>query len=190
MRVNGKFAFFAAWFVAGLAWAGAVRAADDPRSCVSIADDASRLACYDRALGHSPAAKSAVATKASPAAPSPATAPAATKAAPAPTAAAAAKDPVAEFGLTEEARAAKDPVKAAEAAAAPQSISARVVSVQLRKFGEFVVTLDNGQVWEQNEPQPSAIVRAGDTVAIKKALFGSYMLVTAGKVGTKVHRID
>ena len=97
---------------------------------------------------------------------------------------------MAEFGLTEAAKQAKDPAKAAEAAAAPTSVTAKVLSVQFRKYGEFVVTLDNAQVWEQNEPMPSAIVRVGDTVTVKKAVLGSYTLVTAARVATKVHRVD
>ena len=162
----------------------AVLAAGDPRSCVTIADDAARLACYDRAMGRTAAPKPAPVTPVAPAA-----AAAATSAAVAP-AAPAKKDPVGEFGLSEEAKQAKDPAKAAEAAAAPDSITGRVMSVRWRKYGEFVVTLDNAQVWAQIEPMPSAVVRVGDTVTIKKALFGSYTLVTAGRIGTKVRRID
>jgi len=162
----------------------AVLAAGDPRSCVTIADDAARLACYDRAMGHTAAPKPAPVTPVAPAAAAAATSAAAAPAAPVK------KDPVGEFGLSEEAKQAKDPAKAAEAAAAPDSITGRVMSVRWRKYGEFVVTLDNAQVWAQIEPMPSAVVRVGDTVTIKKALFGSYTLVTAGRIGTKVRRID
>ena len=162
----------------------AVLAAGDPRSCVTIADDAARLACYDRAMGRTAAPKPAPVTPVAPAAAAAATSAAAAPAAPVK------KDPVGEFGLSEEAKQAKDPAKAAEAAAAPDSITGRVMSVRWRKYGEFVVTLDNAQVWAQIEPMPSAVVRVGDTVTIKKALFGSYTLVTAGRIGTKVRRID
>jgi hypothetical protein len=177
---------------------GVAAAAGDPKSCASINDDAARLACYDAAVGRSPRPSTA-APAAAPAAvakpvqrPATATAPVAPAPAQAPAAAAAesAKDPVAEFGLSDTAKAARDPAKAAEAAAAPQSVTAKVISVRWRKYGEFVVTLDNGQVWEQTEPMPSAIVKVGDTVTIKKALFGSFTLVTAGRIGTKVRRLD
>jgi hypothetical protein len=144
----------------------------DGASCVAVNDDATRLACYDRAYGRNAASRNAAtAAHAAPAAAAP-------------------KDPVAEFGLTEAAKQAKDPAKAAAAAAAPTSVTAKVISVRFRKYGEFVVTLDNGQVWEQNEPMPSAIVRIGDTVTVKKAALGSYALVTAARVATKVHRVD
>lgn len=175
---------------------GAAAAAGDPKSCASIDDDSARLACYDAAVGRSlrpstaaPAAAPAAAKSVQRQAPAsaPASVPVASAQAPA---AAAAKDPVAEFGLSDSARAARDPVKAAQAAAAPQSVTAKVISVRWRKYGEFVVTLDNGQVWEQTEPMPSAIVKVGDVVTVKKALFGSFTLVTAGRIGTKVRRLD
>jgi hypothetical protein len=179
---------------------GAAAAAGDPKSCASINDDSARLACYDAAVGRSPrpapaaqaAAPAAVAAPASAAKPvqRPAQVAPAPAQAPAAAAAEAAKDPVSEFGLSESAKAARDPDKAAQAAAAPQSVTAKVISVRWRKYGEFVVTLDNGQVWEQIEPMPSAIVKVGDVVTIKKALFGSFTLVTAGRIGTKVRRLD
>jgi hypothetical protein len=176
---------------------GVASAAVDPASCVSVTEDAARLACYDRAFGRGAgnkptAAAGAEATGAAvtgAAASPPRTAvtqtPAATPATPA-----APKDPVAEFGLTEAAKQAKDPVKAAEAAAAPTSVTGKVISVRFRKFGEFVVTLDNGQVWEQIEPMASAVVRVGDTVTVRKAVLGSYTLVTVARVATKVRRVD
>ncbi len=191
-----RIAALGACLVAGVctlpAWASP---GTDGASCVAVSDDAARLACYDRAYGRSAAGKSAptagaaAAGMAAAAAPkSPAVAsPTAVHAAPA---AATPKDPVAEFGLTEAAKKAKDPAKAAEAAAAPASVTAKVISLRFKKYGEFVVTLDNAQVWEQNEPMPSAIVRVGDTVTVKKAVLGSYTLVTAARVATKVHRVD
>ena len=160
----------------------------DGASCVAMNDDAARLACYDRAYGRNADGKTAATATSGAAAAAAAAAPAAAAhTAPAP---AAPKDPVAEFGLTEAAKQAKDPAKAAAAEAAPTSVTAKVISVRFRKYGEFVVTLDNGQVWEQNEPMPSAIVRIGDTVTVKKAALGSYALVTAARVATKVHRVD
>jgi len=189
-----RVAVLGACLVAGVC-ASSARASSgsDGASCVAVSDDAARLACYDRAYGRNAASKSAAtagaaaaATAAAPKSPAVAS-PTAVHAAPA---AATPKDPVTEFGLTEAAKQAKDPAKAAEAAKAPTSVTAKVISVRFKKYGEFVVTLDNGQVWEQNEPMPSAIVRVGDTVTVKKAVLGSYTLVTASRVATKVRRVD
>jgi FtsP/CotA-like multicopper oxidase with cupredoxin domain len=189
-----RIAALGACLVAGVcALSARAASGSDGASCVAVSDDTARLACYDRAYGRNAASKSAATTGAAAAgtvaAPkSPAVAsPTAVHAVPA---AATPKDPVAEFGLTEAAKQAKDPAKAAEAAKAPTSVTAKVISLRFKKYGEFVVTLDNGQVWEQNEPMPSAIVRVGDTVTVKKAVLGSYTLVTAARVATKVRRVD
>lgn len=192
-----RIAALGACLVAGVytlpAWASS---GTDGAACVAVSDDAARLACYDRAYGRSAAGKSAATAGAAAAGTAAAAATPKSPAVASPTAAHAApaaatpKDPVAEFGLTEAAKKAKDPAKAAEAAAAPTSVTAKVISLRFKKYGEFVVTLDNGQVWEQNEPMPSAVVRVGDTVTVKKAVLGSYTLVTAARVATKVHRVD
>jgi hypothetical protein len=192
-----RIAVLCACLVAGAcALSARASSGSDGASCVAVNDDAARLACYDRAFGRNSASRTAATagtvaagTAAAAAAPkSPAVAsPTAVHATPP---AATPKDPVAEFGLTEAAKQAKDPAKAAEAAKAPTSVTAKVISVRFKKYGEFVVTLDNAQVWEQNEPMPSAIVRVGDTVTVKKAVLGSYTLVTASRVATKVHRVD
>jgi hypothetical protein len=50
----------------------------------------------------------------------------------------------------------------------------------------FAITLDNGQVWMQLERDLSAEVRVGDTVQIKPAMLGSWMLETRGGVKTRV----
>jgi FtsP/CotA-like multicopper oxidase with cupredoxin domain len=192
-----RIAALGACLVAGVcALSARASSGSDGASCVAVSDDTARLACYDRAYGRNAAGKSAATagavaagTAAAPKSPAVAT-PKTVQAAPAAPAAATPKDPVAEFGLTEAAKQAKDPAKAAEAAKAPTSVTAKVISLRFKKYGEFVVTLDNGQVWEQNEPMPSAIVRVGDTVTVKKAVLGSYTLVTAAKVATKVHRVD
>ena len=76
-------------------------------------------------------------------------------------------------------------------AAVPEfRIEARIVPPFNGWSGQTLFRLDNGQVWEQTEPMPSAIVKVGDEVTVKKALFGSFTLVTAGRIGTKVRRVD
>jgi hypothetical protein len=177
-----RIAVLCACLVAGVcALSARASSGSDGASCVAVSDDAARLACYDRAFGRNAASRTA--GTATPAA----TAATAARAAPA---AATPEDPVAEFGLTEAAKQAKDPAKAAQAANAKTSVTAKVISVRFKKYGEFVVTLDNGQVWEQNEPMPSAIVRVGDTVTVKKAALGSYSLITVRRVATRVRRVD
>ena len=96
-------------------------------------------------------------------------------------------DPVDEFGLSEAAKRARDPEKAKEIM--PEQISAKVTKVGNRPTGELVVTLESGQVWVQIETVSKAMVKAGDTVTIKKAALGSYMLVAPNRVATRVRRV-
>ena len=118
--------------------------------CVSIDDDAQRLACYDR-LFRSSAPSSA-----------PAAAPAAAPgAAPAPE---------------------QDPEKVRE-------VRARVTKVDVLRNGALVLTLDNGQVWRQNEPTITLQFKEADEVVIRAGMLGSYLLRHAeGKTTTRVTR--
>jgi hypothetical protein len=138
------------------------------RQCTGVSDDRARLACYDGIFS-----KPATAGRDSP------------PAVPAP--AAAASSPQDDFGLSDTAKRARDPEKAKELM--PQSIAEKVASVGRRPTGELVVTLDNGQVWAQIEPNTMARLSAGDTVTIRKAALGSYLLVTPNKLAVRVRRV-
>ena len=161
-------------------WSLHVRAADNGSAaqCASVSDDHARLQCYDSVFrsggaSHQPA-PSGASGAATPAAV------AAAAAAPAPR-----SNPEAEFGLTEAAKQARSPEAAPRA---PESISGKVSHVARGSSGEFIVTLDDGQVWTQLDSYPVVRVAPGDMVTIKKASLGSYLLVTPSKVATRVRR--
>lgn len=167
---------------------------DAARQCAGLSDDRARLACYDSMFrkpsagtGSGPAATSgAVATgvaAAVPAAPASAVPAVTAKAAPA---AATAANPQDDFGLTEAVKRARDPEMAKETM--PESITQKVAAVTRKKDGELVVTLVSGQVWTQLEPDRRARVSVGDTVTIKRAALGSYLLVTPSRLATRVRR--
>lgn len=168
--------------------AAATQASEGAGACVTVDDPSARLACYDKAFGRvSLPAASVAAPQVTAGAGTPVSSPPTVGASAAAAAAVPKSDPIADFGLSEKAKLAKDPAKAAEH---PQSITAQVASVRALKYGELVVTLDNGQVWQQIEAQRSAVVRAGDTVTIRRAVLGSFTLVTKGGIATKVRRVD
>ena len=174
---------------------------NSPQQCAAIGDDGERLACYDRIFRAPAAPAPAAAGASSIAAGATATAAvaqptktgAATDAATvvAPAAATAATPAVAvpqdDFGLTEAAKRAREPEESREKL--PESISGTVEKVVRRPAGEFVVTLENGQVWTQLQVEPRARISVGDTVTIKKAALGSYLLVTANRYATRVRRV-
>lgn len=140
---------------------------DAAQRCAGLTEDRERLACYDGIFRQ------------------PVTAPGAVL--PVATVAPAPGNPVDEFGLSEAAKRARDPEKAK---LLPESISDRVARVRKLPTGELVVTLENGQVWTQIGADPRAKVATGDTVTIKKASLGSYLLVTASRIATRVRRVE
>jgi len=182
-------------------WMSGAHAAggNSPQQCAALGDDAERLACYDRIFRAPAAPEPAAAAVASTAAGTTATtavAPA-TKTGVATDATAAVAPAVApaaspasspdDFGLTEAAKRAREPEETREKPL--ESISGTVAKVARRPAGELVVTLENGQVWTQLQVDPRARVAAGDSVTIKRAALGSYLLVTANRYATRVRRV-
>jgi hypothetical protein len=164
-------------------------AADDLATCAAIDDGLRRLACYDRVAGRPGDASGPSAVPATPAAAATAAAAAAAATAaagPDATATPAATDPVADFGLTAEARRRQDPERGDRERLS--SIESRVVQVKHGHYDRFVLELENGQVWQQSETMPDVELRPGDTVTIKRAALGSFMLVNRYGVATRVRR--
>jgi hypothetical protein len=187
-----------------LAWPALALAQTTPgdraRDCAGLANDETRLACYDAIFRESAAASGMTDRSAVPRVESPPVAAAAGTAAAAVTAgagvaASAAAVPAAgvtagtedEFGMTGAVRRARD--TAGDEPPPLERISARVETVRRQPAGELVLTLDNGQVWAQLEPDPRLRLATGDAVTIRKAALGSYMLVTANRYGTRVRRV-
>lgn len=143
------------------AQASTADALGDVRGCMPIADDAERVACYDRALGRG---SSAVAAQAAEPAPS-----------------AAVSD---EFGLSEQARREREGVDLAD------SIDGTVAAVGRNTANRQVVTLHNGQVWVQAEATTRVRLKAGDVVTIKRAAMGSYILAKPNHGAMRVKRLE
>lgn len=84
----------------------------------------------------------------------------------------------------------KTPVEAANTPSSVSEVSGKIERVSRSKDGALFV-LDNGQSWRQTDTVSTALVRVGDTVAIKRAALGSFMLVRAsGGEGVKVRRVE
>lgn len=180
--------FLVVWFLAPL-WgaASASLAAEQPASieaCASEKDDAKRLACYDR-LAHPERAKPAP----EPAAPASTPAPAAAGSASAPGASnATEQDAASRFGYRGDvAREEHDRRKAEQEQI--KEISATITELKTLPYGEWVITLDNGQVWVQKFPTKQFSVKVGDRVTIKAGVLKSYLLVTESGRSTRVSRM-
>ena len=162
----------------------AVGAGDPSHPCAAVDDPPERLACYDQAFPRPDGAAVAAAPEAAQVVQQ---APGrAVERAPEPKAPAAAET-VEEFGLNRAQLQARDPERVSTRI---ERIEATVTEVRYRPSGERVITLDNGQVWLQTEVTARGPLRAGDTVAIRRAALGSFQLVTPGRVALRVRRIE
>ncbi|HEX3913927.1 MAG TPA: hypothetical protein VHW71_10500 [Steroidobacteraceae bacterium] len=143
--------------------------------CTGISSSADRLVCYDQLAG-----------RVSP----PKAQPSAAAAAPAPTASvAAATAPAA--APTEEDFGRSKLQKAAKSRSPPdiKSVTAKVAAFGRSPNLRTQVTLDNGQIWEYQD-DPDQLLSIGDTVTIKHATLGSYMLLTPTKLSHRVRRVN
>jgi len=168
---------------------------DSLASCAAVQDDTWRLACYDALAGRKAGGAAATVVAATAAAPADSAASAdlaatgAAAAATAPAAAvpaassAAAPDPVADFGLSAHALKKRAPDDWVE------SITATVTNVTMNSSNRFVVTLHTGQVWSQSETDSWPVLKPGDTVTIKRAAVGSFMLTGPRAVSWRVRRV-
>jgi hypothetical protein len=93
-----------------------------------------------------------------------------------------------EFGRAESLAAAKE--ARARAGSELASIAAKVVEVTQNRSGEYIVKLDNGQTWMQVAAQSRVDIDVGDSIAIRRATLGSFLLVTKDRVGTRVRRVN
>jgi hypothetical protein len=183
MSFTGKILSFAALSSLAASAAFAQSVPPSVAACTSEKDSLARLVCFDREVAKYTQSSARVApTPTPPAAVSP---PAATVVATPPPAATPKDD---EFGvsgkLAKERAAAKGEVPAEQ-----KELRASVTKVTIKPFGELVLELDNGQVWEQPEKKASFIINAGDGIVIRQARFGSFMLTADSGATTRIRRI-
>jgi hypothetical protein len=159
-------------FVAGWGSVAAAEVSSDIARCTAIESDAERLACYDKLFARPQAKmqKGQPTPSQSTAAPS-----AATGAGAAEAAAAQAKGGADDFGLD-----GRKPGEQPTEPKGPDEIQARVSKIATQPRGEAVLTLDNGQVWQQQEYDWHLAFKVGDEVTIKRGVLKSYRLQQKG----------
>jgi hypothetical protein len=132
--------------------------------CRAIEDAEQRLACYDRVVDRLRA-------------PAPPEAPAQEPRAAASEAPAATASEQG-FGRTMSQRA--KAIVESFGSEAPEELASRVTTAQLTGAGLYVISLENGQVWRQEEAV-SFRIRSGDTAEIKAGALGAFYLRRNGK---------
>ena len=159
----------------------------DLSECMKEQSDADRLACYDRmAEGTSDIEQSV--PDATAAAEQQAADAEATASSPSGATAGIAADEAAEeienFGMNRNVAEANDEIE-------PQldQIYATIVDIETKRYGERVITLDNGQVWVEESATKAVRLEPGDEVRIKAGVLGSFRLFSASRRSTRVERI-
>jgi hypothetical protein len=69
----------------------------------------------------------------------------------------------------------------------PASIKVTVSQITEDRLNHVYLVLDNGQTWEFTENDPR--VRPGDTVTIKRAALGSFLMLTPSRRSYRVERV-
>lgn len=166
--------------IAGWGSVAAAEVSSDIARCTAIESDTERLACYDKLFARPEAKMQKGQPTPSQSAATP-SAPAGAGAAEAAAAQAGADD----FGLD-----GRKPGEQPTEPKGPDEIQARVSKIVTQPRGEAVLTLDNGQVWQQQEYDWHLAFKVGDEVIIKRGVLKSYRLQQKGNNrSTSVTRI-
>ncbi len=70
----------------------------------------------------------------------------------------------------------------------PDRIQSRVTRVDNPGSSQRTFRLENGQAWTQTDARSAGLVRAGDTVEVRKGLMGGYLLVMPNGIAVRVRR--
>ena len=76
-----------------------------------------------------------------------------------------------------------------EKTGALSQLTATVTSISAKPRGELVVTLDNGQVWEEIATGSTIKLKPGDPVTIEAGTLRSYFLVAPNGRSSRVSRV-
>lgn len=145
-------------------------------TCAAERDDRRRLACYDAEVAR---IRSEVAVEAAAEEPGHGS----------PTTREGSRQPgsaVDDFGMTPVLARSKDKEEGSEER---KTLIAVVIRIDEKPYGERILYLDNGQVWEENSRNRNLPLSVGDEITVKSAAFGSYKLIgPGGKRFTRVRR--
>lgn len=135
------------------------------RACAAEKEDTARLACFDRELARATEAPLA----AEPPAPK--------------------MTPEERFGRAGDIAKAESKRVAEAQGPGIKELTAMVVSLSRRSYGELVMTLDNGQVWAQQSPDTRFSIGAGEKVTIKAGVLNAFMAFSPNGRSTRVTRL-
>ena len=73
--------------------------------------------------------------------------------------------------------------------AEPKSLAFVVAHVDRRPAGEFILTFENGEVWQQADLRTKVDIKPGDQVVIRRSTSGAFTLVSRDGQSTRVKRV-
>ena len=176
MSFTGKLLSFAGLSSLAVSAAFAQSLPPSVAACTAEKDSLARLVCFDREVAkYTQSSARVVPTPSTPAKVSP---PAATVV---PTQPPVASQPADEFGVAGQ-LARKRKAEKEDAGEAVKELHASVSKLSNKPYGEFVVTLDNGQVWQQIDDAEMVVRPMTDPeVNIKPAMTGNSWYMAVGK---------
>ena len=68
-------------------------------------------------------------------------------------------------------------------------LTGRIAGLSYRTADRVIVTLENGQTWEQAEPEAHLALRPGDTVTIRRGMLGAFYMSSDRTHGLRVKRV-
>ena len=95
-----------------------------------------------------------------------------------------------EFGMTAAVAQRHDPTAPKAPLIDPQVLDAKIAGLRQGSHGEYTFTLDNGQVWLEQEVRAGERVSVGEAVQIKHGAMSSLWLSASNHRMTRVNRIS
>ena len=95
-----------------------------------------------------------------------------------------------EFGMTAALAERKDPSAPKAPLIDPQVLDAKIAALRQGGRGEYTFTLDNGQVWVEQEFRPGEHFSVGEAVQIRHGFMSSLWLSASDHRMTRVKRIS
>jgi hypothetical protein len=69
------------------------------------------------------------------------------------------------------------------------NLNGRIVAVSYKPRGESIVTLENGQIWEEAEAESHLPLRPGEAITIHRGMLGAFYLSSDKVYGLRVRRL-
>jgi hypothetical protein len=95
-----------------------------------------------------------------------------------------------QFGMTATVAQRRDPTAPKAPLIDPDVLDAKIAGLRQGSHGEYVFTLDNGQVWVEAESRPGQRFSVGEAVQIKHGMFSALWLSASERRMTRVKRIS